>query len=105
MRRYVRVTLLGGIAAILPLALVIIVFRWIIGLIERYLSPIVHLFDTESQLLLFAIYVILLTAFLVSFFPMEASALPGCGPWGIPSGCRVIEPYSIPLRLMNSSLA
>ena len=26
----------------------------------------------------------------------------GCGPCGSPSGWRVIEPYSIPLRLMNS---
>jgi uncharacterized membrane protein len=68
MRRYVRVTLLGGIAAILPLALVIIVFRWIIGLIEKYLRPIVDLFNTDSELLLFAIYVILVAAFLISFF-------------------------------------
>jgi uncharacterized membrane protein len=68
MRRYVRVTLLGGVAAVLPLALVIIIFRWFIGMIERYLRPIVELFDTESQLLLFAIYVILVAAILVSFF-------------------------------------
>jgi uncharacterized membrane protein len=68
MRRYVRVTLLGGIAAILPLALVILVFRWIIGLIEKYLRPIVGLFNTDSELLLFAIYVILVAGFLVAFF-------------------------------------
>jgi uncharacterized membrane protein len=68
MRRYIRVTLLGGIGAILPLALVIIIFRWFIGLIERYLRPIVELFDTESQLLLFAIYVIAVAAILISFF-------------------------------------
>lgn len=68
MRRYVRVTLLGGFAAILPLALVILVFRWIIGVIERYLSPIVDLFNTDSELLLFAIYVILLAAILIGFF-------------------------------------
>ena len=70
MRRYVRVTLLGGIAAILPLALVIIVLRWIIGLIEKYLRPIVDLFNTDSELLLFAIYVILVAAILISFFFM-----------------------------------
>ncbi len=68
MRRYVRVTLLGGIAAILPLALVIIVFRWIIGLIERYLRPIVDLFNTDSDILLFAIYIVLVAVILVSFF-------------------------------------
>lgn len=68
MRRYVRVTLLGGFAAILPLALVIIVFRWIIGLIERYLSPIVDLFNTDSELLLLVIYIILVAAIVISFF-------------------------------------
>jgi uncharacterized membrane protein len=68
MKRYVRVTLLGGIAAVLPLALVILVFRWIIGLIEKYLRPIVDLFNTESEILLFAIYVIAVAAILVSFF-------------------------------------
>ncbi len=68
MRRYVRVTLLGGFAAILPLALVILVFRWIIGLIERYLRPIVDLFNTDSELLLFVIYVILVAAIVISFF-------------------------------------
>jgi uncharacterized membrane protein len=68
MRRYVRVTLLGGFAAILPLALVILVFRWIIGVIERYLRPIVDLFNTDSELLLFAIYVILVAAILIGFF-------------------------------------
>ena len=68
MRRYVRTTLLGGIAAVLPLALVILVLRWIIGLIEKYLRPIVDLFNTDSELLLFAIYVILVAAILISFF-------------------------------------
>lgn len=68
MRRYIRTTLLGGLAAVLPLALVIIVFRWIIGLIEKYLGPIVELFKTDSQFLPFAIYVILLAGVLISFF-------------------------------------
>jgi uncharacterized membrane protein len=70
MRRYVRATLLGGIAAVLPMALVIIVSRWIIGLIERYLGPIVELFETDSQFLPFAIYVILIAGILISFFFM-----------------------------------
>lgn len=68
MRRYIRTTLLGGIAAVLPLALVIIVFRWIINLIERFLGPIVELYPTESKYLPLAIYAILIVAILVSFF-------------------------------------
>ena len=34
--------------------------------------------------------------------PMDASVRPGCGPCGRPSGWCVMEPYSMPLRLMNS---
>ena len=68
MKRYIRTTLLGGIAAVLPLALVIMVFRWIIGLIEKYLGPIVALFTTDSKFLPVAIYAILIAALLVLFF-------------------------------------
>ena len=68
MKRYVRATLLGGIAAVLPLALVIVVMRWIIGMIQRLLSPIVELFKIDSQLLIIAIYLILIAAILISFF-------------------------------------
>lgn len=68
MRRYIRATLLGGIAAVLPLALVIIVFRWIIGLVEKYLGPIVEMFPTESRYLPLAIYLILIVGILISFF-------------------------------------
>ena len=32
---------------------------------------------------------------LVSLAPMLASMRPGCGPWGIPSGWRVMLPYSM----------
>ncbi len=42
---------------------------------------------------------------LVCLAPMLASARPGCGPCGIPSGWCVMLPYSMPLRLMNSLLA
>jgi uncharacterized membrane protein len=68
MRRYIRVTLLGGIAAVLPLALIIIVFRWLINLIERYLGPIVELFETESYFLPYGIYAILVVGIILSFF-------------------------------------
>ena len=68
MRRYIRTTLLGGIAAVLPLALVIIVFRWLIGLIEKFLGPIVDLIPTESKYLPLAIYVVLIATILICFF-------------------------------------
>src|SRR5262249_25925533 len=34
----------------------------------------------------------------VSVIPIERSASPGCGPCGMPDGCSVTEPTSIPLR-------
>src|SRR5690606_16713186 len=37
--------------------------------------------------------------------PMLASARPGCGPCGSPSGWWVMLPYSMPFRLMNSDEA
>ena len=38
----------------------------------------------------------------VYFAPMLASARPGCGPCGMPSGWCVMLPNSMPFRLMNS---
>jgi len=68
MRRYIRVTLLGGIAAVLPMALVIIVFRWIFNMIEKYLGPIVELFEVNSIYFPYLLYVILVVGIIVSFF-------------------------------------
>ena len=41
----------------------------------------------------------------VPLAPIDSSVLPGCGPCGSPSGWSVIEPSSMPLRLMNSAFA
>lgn len=72
MKKYINATLLGGIAAILPLGLVILVFRWLINLVQRYLGPIVEWFarllEIDSQWLLLAGYVILILAILTAFF-------------------------------------
>ena len=71
MKKYLNATLLGGIAAILPLGLVILVFRWLINLAQKYLGPIVdwfaHLLEVDSSWLLLAMYVILIIAILTSF--------------------------------------
>jgi len=32
--------------------------------------------------------------------PREPSIVPGCGPWGMPCGCRLIDPDSIPFRAL-----
>lgn len=67
-KKYINTTLIGGLAAILPLALIIIVFRWIINYIEKILGPLVQLFHTDSQYVVIGIYLLALLAILVLFF-------------------------------------
>lgn len=66
--KYVNATLLGGVAAILPLALIIILFRWIVGIIEKLLGPLVELFETDSRYVVIGLYVLIILGILVIFF-------------------------------------
>jgi len=74
MKKYINATLLGGIAALLPLGLVILVFRWLINIVQKYLGPIVEWFatllDIDSNWLMLASYVVLIIAILIGFFSM-----------------------------------
>ena len=71
MKKYLNATLLGGVVAILPLGLVIIVLRWLINIVQKNLGPIVDWFakllEVDSYWLLLAMYVILILAILTSF--------------------------------------
>lgn len=68
LRRFAQTTVIGGLAAILPLALLVLVFRWIVSLIERYLRPIVDLIDTKSEIQEFLVFLITIAAILSVFF-------------------------------------
>lgn len=68
MRKFLLTTILGGLVAILPLALVFIIFRWIIGLIEKYLGPLVGLVDTTTVYQEIILYILAIIAFLTVFF-------------------------------------
>ena len=72
MKKYLNATLLGGVVAILPLGLVILVFRWLINIVQKFLGPIVEWFAkllvVDSYWLLLAMYIILIIAILISFF-------------------------------------
>lgn len=68
MRKYVNTTIIGGLAAVLPLVLLIVLVRWIINVIGNILQPLVELFNTDSQYLILAIYIIAVVAILVMFF-------------------------------------
>jgi hypothetical protein len=37
----------------------------------------------------------------VASLPIDASTVPGCGPWGMPAGWSVNEAISTPRRLMK----
>ncbi|MGC9344965.1 MAG: DUF502 domain-containing protein [Bacteroidales bacterium] len=68
MKKYINTTIIGGLAAVLPLVLLIVLVRWIINVIGNILQPLVELFNTDSQYLLLAIYVIAVIAILILFF-------------------------------------
>ena len=70
-RRFLWTTLIGGVVALAPLTLIILLFRWVINVIGRNLTPLV---DTILQnpdpnpYFKFALYVITFTAILIFFF-------------------------------------
>lgn len=70
-RKFLRTTLIGGVVALAPLTLIILLFRWVINVIGRNLTPVVDklLQDPDpNPLYKFALYVLTFTAILVFFF-------------------------------------
>lgn len=67
-QNFLKTTLLGGLAAVLPLTLLIIFFRWIFNTIAKYLGPIVELFDVNSKFESLAIYSLTAISILLIFF-------------------------------------
>lgn len=70
-RKFLRTTLIGGVVALAPLTLIILLFRWVINVIGRSLTPLVDtlLQDADpNPLYKFALYVITFTAILIFFF-------------------------------------
>jgi uncharacterized membrane protein len=79
--KFIRTTLLGGLVAILPLGLIIIVFRWIIVLIERYLKPLVNLFQHDSKISTIITYIIALLSIIFIFFLIGLFIQTNIGIW------------------------
>ena len=68
---FLRTTLIGGVVALAPLTLIILLFRWIINLIGRSLTPLVNtiLQDPDpNPYVKFAIYVLTFSAVVFFFF-------------------------------------
>ncbi len=71
LRNFLRTTLIGGIVALAPLTLIVLLFRWVITVIGRNLTPLVDtiLQDPDpNPFYKLALYVITFTAVLVFFF-------------------------------------
>ena len=67
-RNFFRTTLIGGFAAVLPIALIFFFFRWIFNLIKGYLEPIVNLIEVRTEIQVVILYIMVFVAILVIFF-------------------------------------
>ena len=70
-QNFLRTTLIGGVVALAPLTLMILLFRWVINMIGRSLTPLVEaiLNDPDpNPYVKFAIYLLSFTAILLLFF-------------------------------------
>jgi uncharacterized membrane protein len=71
LQNFLRTTLIGGVVALAPLTLIILLFRWVINIIGRTLTPLVEtiLQDPDpNPYFKFAIYLLSFIAILLFFF-------------------------------------
>ncbi|MFA9392237.1 MAG: DUF502 domain-containing protein [Prolixibacteraceae bacterium] len=66
--KFATTTLIGGLAAILPLWLIFIIFQWLIGVVENYLEPLVKLFEIETRVASILAHIIIVTTIIFIFF-------------------------------------
>ena len=70
-RNFLRTTLIGGFVALAPLTLIILLFRWVINVIGRTLTPLVETILNDpnpNPYFKFALYVVSFAAVLIFFF-------------------------------------
>ncbi|MEN8229046.1 MAG: DUF502 domain-containing protein [Bacteroidota bacterium] len=70
-QKFLRTTLIGGVVALAPLTLIILLFRWVINMIGRNLTPVVDklLQDPDPDpFFKLALYLLTFTAILLFFF-------------------------------------
>lgn len=68
LRKFLNTTFIGGFAAILPLALIFIFFRWIVNLVFRYLKPIVELLPLSGKVQEILATILVVIGILIAFF-------------------------------------
>jgi uncharacterized membrane protein len=70
-QKFLRTTLIGGVVALAPLTLIVLLFRWMINLIGRTLTPLVDTIIQHSDpnpYYKFALYLLSAIAILLFFF-------------------------------------
>jgi uncharacterized membrane protein len=69
LKGFLRTTFIGGLVALLPVSMIIILLRWLINIIEKYLGPLVNIItDSDSQLYIIGIYILSILAIFLIFF-------------------------------------
>jgi len=71
LRNFFRTTLIGGFVALAPLTLIILLFRWVINLIGRNLTPVVDRLIQDpdpNPYIKLAIYILTFAAIVIFFF-------------------------------------
>ncbi len=67
-RRFFQTTIIGGVAAFLPITVLFIFFRWLANLVFNYLKPIVELLPLSSKLHEILATIVVFVAILFAFF-------------------------------------
>lgn len=68
LQKFLNTTIIGGFAAVLPLALIFLFFRWIVNLVFRYLKPIVELLPLSSKVQEIIATLLIVVSILIAFF-------------------------------------
>ncbi len=68
LRKFIQTTILGGVAAILPIALIIIIFQWLFKLIYRNLEPITRWFKLDTDIQRVLVTVLIAVSIIFLFF-------------------------------------
>lgn len=67
-RIFIQTTVLGGVAAILPIALVVITFQWLFKLIYRNLEPITSWFPLNTDIQKILVTLLIVVSIIFIFF-------------------------------------
>ena len=67
-KKFINTTVIGGFAAILPLALIFVFFKWLVNLVFRYLRPVVELLPLSGKIQEIFATILVVIGILIAFF-------------------------------------